>query len=142
MNISTIKRIAVIILLCLGASTALYAGRTHFPRNGSVPIEISTSPMYPSVNQSVSITVTLSAEASSDQLVATGCLNPYGYTNLPSEVTVPAGYSSVSFYATTSGTYQGSDSLAATCNGGTAISGGDGRPYALTGAKDAKDVPR
>jgi len=106
---------ALLVLACTG----IYA-KGSLLKNGGVPITIGMTPASAGPNSQVMLTVHLDQVAASDQPVAIGCSDAYAFTNLPSEIIVPAGYSSRSFYATTSGYYQGGFLLTATANSVTA----------------------
>jgi hypothetical protein len=116
-----IFRIILFTLLLVCAASTLLAGGFRKAMNGPIPTEISIDPGQPTTNQQISVTVTLDAVVSGDQNVAIGCLNRTAFSSLPSVVTVPSGYDYVTFQATTSSTYSGAQ-IAATCNGGTALS--------------------
>jgi hypothetical protein len=120
MRINAISKLLLATVLIGATFTAIWAG-SNPPMNGSVPIVVQMDPSNPGPNQQVMLTVALDGVASSDQPVAIGCTDPYAFTNLPSEVIVPAGSSYVNFGATTSSTYQSGFIITATASSVSAV---------------------
>jgi hypothetical protein len=113
-----IKSFLVVFALLI---VSLMATAGSLPLNSGVPITIGVQPASPAPSQTVTFTVTMDQAVPADQAVAIGCTDVSAFVNLPREVVVKQGDSSVSFTATTSSSYGGGVAVTATSNGGSAI---------------------
>jgi hypothetical protein len=117
---SSFKLVLVLALLVSGIAF-LGARSLRTVKDGTVPIVFEIQPSKPMPNSQVAITVYLDSPTSTGQVVNIGCTDAQAFIDLPTEVVVPAGESSVSFNATTSSVFTDWAVLAATSNGGTAL---------------------
>jgi hypothetical protein len=120
MQINVPPKLLLVGVLILVSLVGIGA-RTFVHRDTVVPVVITMEPASPTPNQLVTLTVQLSSEPAYDQHVTIGCTDPAGWVDLPSDVVVPAGYSSCTFTAHTSGAYTKWAVVTGTCNGGSAI---------------------
>jgi len=97
-----------------------FAMAKHERRDQGTPIVFSVTPLLPQPGQVVSIEVDLSGVAEEDQVVDISTTTPGNWSNLPSQVTVPAGEDHVTFQAQVSSFAFGFIEGSASCNGGCA----------------------
>jgi len=92
----------------------------HLRRDQATPVVFSVNPILPQPGQQVTIEVDLSEVTSQDQVVTISTDTPGNWSYLPTQVTVPAGQSSVTFQARVASCAFGLIDGSASCNGGCA----------------------
>jgi len=119
MTKTSLIRLAAIFVTAL--TLIAVAGARHGRRDGSsTPIVLAICPAIPSPGQNVSIEVDLSSAPAQDQVVTISTLTPGNWSYLPTQVTVPAGQTSVVFSGQVSPYAVGILNGIASCNNGYA----------------------
>jgi hypothetical protein len=107
-------------LLVLGSCIVPLAGAGMGRRDGGRPVSFSVTPAIALPGEQVSIELDMSSASSTDQVVQISTSTPWNWSSYPTEITVPAGQTSVTFTARVSLLGSGLITGNATSNGGSA----------------------
>jgi hypothetical protein len=115
----TLKLLIVLVVAVLFVGA--YSGSNRHPIDKTTPVVFEVTPGNAGPNQLVRLTVVLDHPAATGVVVSIGCTDPYAFSDLDTEIIVPANESQTTFTATTSSTFTNWACLTASANGGAAI---------------------
>ena len=118
MNRSLLKIIATACIFV--PTTQLFASPSP-TLDGEIPIVLICNTANVAGNSDVSFTVRMNQPCTTDQWVSIGVSKTGEFSEIPTEVFVPAGSDRATFYAHTASTYDAAFAVSATSNGRSAL---------------------